>query len=228
MIGLGNGEGQMGRRYQFENKEETVIEYPVDPAFLDVLGISLIAGRNFDPQIASDTVLSVIVNERWVQSVLGLSPEAAVGKEFRDKDGNSVKTIIGVTENINFEDLTRTVRAQMFLSPAGFKPRALFVRINPGDPSEAITAMTEAWNRISPDLAVEYSFLDQKFDDFYRKEKRWGQIVAWAGGISIFLACMGLMGLTSLAVVNRSTEIGIRKVNGARVDEVMAMLTKTL
>ncbi len=231
-MGLGNGEGQLGRRYQFENREEAVIEYPVDPEFLNVMKINLIAGRNFDPKIGSDTVHSVIVNESLVKNILGITPETALGKEFIDlgKAGNenekSVKTIIGVSKNINFEDLTRTVRAQMFLCPADLRPNAIFVRINPGNPSKAVAAVTEAWNRISPGLPVKYHFLDQKFDDFYKKETRWSHIVSWACGICIFLACMGLMGLSSLAVINRSTEIGVRKVNGARVSEVMIMLSK--
>ena len=64
-MGLGSGEGQLGRRYQFENREEAVIEYPVDPEFLKVMKIDLVAGRNFDPEIGSDTVHSVIVMDRW-------------------------------------------------------------------------------------------------------------------------------------------------------------------
>ncbi len=226
VIGLGNGEGQMGRGYKFENRVETVIEYPIDSDFLEVLGMQLVAGRNFNPEIASDAISSVIVNETLVRNALGTNPEEALGKEFTSgKEGNR-KVIIGVTRDFNFEDLTRTVRSQMFLFPSDFKPNALFVRINPGDPSKALAVLTAAWKTISPDLPIKYSFLDQKFDDFYQKEKRWSNIVAWAGGICIFLACMGLIGLTSLAVINRSTEIGIRKVNGARVSEVMTMLNK--
>lgn len=224
VIGLGNGEGQMGRGYKFENKVETVIEYPIDSDFLEVLGMQLVAGRNFNPEIASDAISSVIVNETLVRNVLGNNPEEALGKEFTSgKEGNR-KVIIGVTRDFNFENLTRNVRSQMFLYPANFKPNALFVRINPGDPSKALAVLTAAWKTISPDLPIKYSFLDQKFDDFYQKEKRWSNIVAWAGGICIFLACMGLVGLTSLAVINRSTEIGIRKVNGARISEVMILL----
>ncbi len=225
-IGLGNDEGQMGRRYKFDNKEETVIEYPVDSEFLDVLGMKLIAGRTFNPMIASDAVTSVVVNEALVHDILDLTPEEAVGKEFTNDKGNERKVIIGVIRNFNFEDLTRTVRAQMFLCPANYKPNSLFVRINPGDPSKALAAIAAAWKNISPDLPMKYNFLDQKFDDFYKEEKRWSRIVSWAGAICIFLACIGLVGLTSLAVINRSTEIGIRKINGANVSEVMTMLNR--
>jgi putative ABC transport system permease protein len=225
-IGLGNDEGQMGRRYKFDNKEETVIEYPVDSEFLDVLGMKLIAGRTFNPTIASDAATSVVVNEALVHDILGLTPEEAVGNEFTNGKGNERKVIIGVSRNFNFEDLTRTVRAQIFLCPADYKPNSLFVRINRGDPSKALAAIAATWKNISPDLPMKYNFLDQKFDDFYKEEKRWSRIVSWAGAICIFLACMGLVGLTSLAVINRSTEIGIRKINGANVSEVMILLNR--
>jgi putative ABC transport system permease protein len=223
-IGLGNGEGQMGRRYKFENKEETVIEYPIDADFLNVLGMQLVAGRNFNPEIASDTLTSVIVNEALVRSALGKNPQEALGQEFTEGRGETRKIIIGVTRDFNFEDLTRKVRSQIFLYPGRLNANSMFVRINPGDPSQALAAITAAWKTISPDLPVKYSFLDQKFEDFYKKEKRWSNIISWASGICIFLACMGLVGLTSLAVINRSTEIGIRKVNGARIGEVMLLL----
>jgi putative ABC transport system permease protein len=225
-IGLGNDEGQMGRRYKFDNKEETVIEYPVDSEFLNVLSMQLIAGRTFNPTIASDATTSVVVNEALVHDVLGITAEEALGKEFTSGKGTDRKVIIGVSRNFNFEDLTRTVRAQMFLCPADFKPNSLFVRINPGDPSKALAAISAAWKNISPDLPMKYNFLAQKFDDFYKEEKRWGRIVSWVGAICIFLACMGLVGLTSLAVINRSTEIGIRKINGAKVSEVMILLNR--
>ncbi len=225
-IGFGHNEGQMGRRYKFDHKEETVIEYPVDAGFLNVLGMQLIAGRFFNPEITSDFRTAVIANEALVQQALGITPQEAVGKEFTNGKGNDSKVIIGVSRNFNFEDLTRTVRPQMFMCPADLKPNSLFVRINPGDPSKALKAITAAWESISPDLPIRYSFLDQKFNDFYQKEQRWSNIVGWAGGICIFLACMGLIGLTSLAVINRTTEIGIRKVNGARISEVLIMLNR--
>ena len=225
-IGLGNNEGQMGRRYKFDTKEETVIEYPIDAEFLDVLGMQLVAGRTFDPAIASDATTSVVVNEALVHDVLGITPEEALGKEFTNRKGTDRKVIIGVSRNFNFEDLTRTVRAQMFLCPANLKPNTLFVRINPGDPSKALTTIAAAWKNISPELPIKYSFLDQKFDDFYKEETRWSRIVSWAGAICIFLACMGLVGLTSLAVINRSTEIGIRKVNGAKISEILTLLNR--
>ena len=83
----------MGRRYKFDTKEETVIEYPIDAEFLDVLGMQLVAGRTFDPAITSDATTSVVVNEALVHDVLGITPEEALGREFTSSKGTDRKVI---------------------------------------------------------------------------------------------------------------------------------------
>jgi putative ABC transport system permease protein len=225
-IGLGEGEGQMGRRYIFNDTKKTIIEYPVDAEFLNVLGFHLLAGRNFNTEISSDTISSVIVNEAFVQKVLGVTPEEALGTEFKNAEGNEHKIIIGVVRNFNYQDLTLSVRPQLFFQPSGFKPKFLFVRLKPGDPANLLEKLKSEWSIISTDLPFRFSFLDEKFDAFYRKEKIWANIIGWAAGISIFLACMGLFGMISLVVINRSKEIGIRKVNGAKISEILLMLNR--
>ena len=75
-------------------------------------------------------------------------------------------------------------------------------------------------------MTFEYSFVDEQFNNFYKAEQRWSAIVGWAGGISILLACLGLFGLAALAAVNRTKEIGIRKVLGASVTQVAGLLSK--
>ena len=86
--------------------------------------------------------------------------------------------------------------------------------------------MQKTWNRLAPDAPFKFSFLDDDMDKFYTSEKRWTSIVAWAGGSSIFLACLGLFGLTALVAVNRIKEIGIRKVMGASVGGIVKLLSK--
>jgi putative ABC transport system permease protein len=76
------------------------------------------------------------------------------------------------------------------------------------------------------DLPFQYDFLDDRLDHFYKSEVRWSRIIGWAGGISIFLACLGLLGLAALAAVNRTKEIGIRKVLGATIPNIVGLLSK--
>jgi putative ABC transport system permease protein len=86
--------------------------------------------------------------------------------------------------------------------------------------------MQKAWSSVVADLPFNYSFLDESLDNFYKAERKWSNIIGWAGGISIFLACLGLFGLAALAAVNRTKEIGIRKVLGASVTNIVGLLSK--
>jgi len=225
-MGLGDGQGQMGDLYDFGGMKDGVIEYPIDANYLPVMGMRLVAGRNFDAAITSDTVGNVIVNETLVRKDLGLTPQAAIGKQFKAVHGSQQqKTIIGVVSDFNFEPLNRKVRAQLFEMPATLNPRKVFVHLRAGDPTPTITALGAAWRRIAPDVPFQYSFLDEDLDQFYKSEARWGSIVGCAGGISILLACLGLFGLAALAAANRIKEIGIRRILGASAIEIIGLMT---
>lgn len=227
-MGLGSGEGQMGHGYKTYLGERTgVIEYPGDYNFLSALGMQLIAGRNFDAALTSDTTNAVIVNEELVHTVLGIPATEAIGKELHAAKGNNPpQIIIGVSRNFNFEDLTHKVRPQLFSRPANLEPSRFFVRLEAGDPASKLALLETTWKKLVTDAPFEYSFVDEKFDNFYKSEERWSSIAGWAGGISIFLACLGLFGLAALAAVNRTKEIGIRKVMGASVTQVVGLLSK--
>jgi putative ABC transport system permease protein len=86
--------------------------------------------------------------------------------------------------------------------------------------------MQKAWTGVVADLPFKYSFLDESLDNFYKSERKWSNIIGWAGGISVFLACLGLFGLAALAAINRTKEIGIRKVLGASLPGIVALLSK--
>jgi len=227
-MGLGEGEGQMGAGFRdYKGDLQGVIEYPGDYNYLNTMGMTLIAGRNFNPAISSDTTDAVVVNEALVQTLLGTTPEKAIGTQLVNAKGNQgTKTIIGVTRNFNFEDLSQKVRPQLFYRPAALQPSRIFVRLQAGEPGSKLALLSNTWKKLVPDAPFEYSFVDEKFDNFYKNETRWSSIAGWAGGISIFLACLGLFGLAALAAVNRTKEIGIRKVLGATVIQVAGLLSK--
>jgi putative ABC transport system permease protein len=107
-----------------------------------------------------------------------------------------------------------------------FAPSKFFVRFSPGDPADAIALLQKTWKNTVPEFPLRYSFLDEDLDRFYKSEEKWSSIVGWAGGISISLACLGLFGLAALAALNRTKEIGIRKVLGASVTTLVRLLSK--
>jgi putative ABC transport system permease protein len=226
-MGLGEGQGQMGEGFKYGDKDFGSIFYPVDQYYLKLMGMHLIAGRNFDLSVASDSTSSVIINETLARTILGMTPEDAIGKQFKSTSReDQVKTVIGVIRDFNFEALNRMVRPQLFIMPGDFSPTKIFVRFQPGDPADAIALLQSAWKSLVPDYPFKYSFLDEDLDRFYKSEEKWSSIVGWAGGISVFLACLGLFGLAALAAVNRTKEIGIRKVLGASVTVIVRLLSK--
>src|ERR1035438_3022282 len=103
----------MGGGYTFGDKEFGAIEYPIDQFYLKLMGMRLIAGRNFDLSIASDSTNAVIINETLAKTVLGMTAEKAIGQQFKGR-GNNFQTVIGVIKDFNFEALNRAVRAQLF------------------------------------------------------------------------------------------------------------------
>jgi putative ABC transport system permease protein len=226
-LGLGQGRGMMNEMYELNGVVSSVIVYPVATNFLSVMGLHLLAGRGFDPAITSDTVGNVVVNETLVSNYLGVTPAEAVGKQFKSPNGGPQQyhTIIGVVRDFNFERLNQKVRPQLFYVPAQLDPRDYFIHLRGGDPTATLTAISKFWKDFAPDVPLRTSFLDEDLDRFYKSEMRWGNIIAAAGGISIFLACMGLFGLAALAAINRIKEIGIRRVLGASGFEIVGLLT---
>lgn len=224
-LSLGEGTGWSRSSFEYKGAHKNVYEYFVDPDYIPALNIQLLAGRNFDRRIISDTVNSVIVNESMVKD-FGWTIQNAVGQELKGYSENFTPKVIGVVKNFHFRPFSEEVLPQMFQQFADYRPYKFFVRIQPGDPSQALTDMEKEWKAVVPDLPFKYNFLDENIDKFYKSEDRWARIVGWAGGISIFLACLGLLGLAALAVVNRTKEIGIRKVLGASVQNLVNLLSK--
>ncbi|HYC28964.1 MAG TPA: FtsX-like permease family protein, partial [Chitinophagaceae bacterium] len=168
---------------------------------------------------------SVIVNEEMVKE-FGWTNETAVGQQLTEYSKDLKPVVIGVVKNFHYRPFSEKIQPQMFHQFPDYRPVRYLVRIQPGNPSSALAKLKETWASIVPDLPFKYSFLDEDLDRFYRGESRWSSIVGWAGGISIFLACLGLFGLAALTVVNRTREIGIRKVLGASVSGIVGLLSK--
>ncbi len=228
-MGLGEGQGEMGGYFEYKGKGNGVIEYPVDPDYLRVMDMKLVEGRDFDPRRTMDTVSSVIVNEALLND-FGIKEDQAIGQELQEGRGPGApplsRVIIGVVKDFNFEPLTTKVRPQLFSVPSDAAPSKIFVRIQPGNPAAALEVLQKDWAVLCPGMPFNYRFVDESLNGFYASETRLGGVFAWAGGISIFLACLGLFGLAVLAATNRLKEIGIRKVLGASVVGIVGLLSK--
>jgi putative ABC transport system permease protein len=224
-LGLGDGTGWSQSSFDYEGKHKNVYEYFVDHDYISLMGMKVIAGRNFDPGIASDTQTAVIINEAMLKD-FGWKLNEAVGKQLIGYQDNLTPIVIGVVKDFHYRPFSEKVEPQMFHQFHDYAAYKYFVRIKPGNPAAALEQMKKAWAAVVPGLPFKYDFLDESLDRFYKSESRWSSIVAWAGGISIFLACLGLFGLAALAAVNRTKEIGIRKVLGASLAGIVGLLSK--
>jgi putative ABC transport system permease protein len=224
-MSLGEGRGWSLSSFQYNGKDKEVYEYFVDPDYLKLMGMQLLAGRNFDPGIRSDTINSVIVNEAMVHE-MGWTMATALGQPLKGYDEKLTPVVIGVVKNFNFLSYAELVQPQMFQQFSTYVPYMFFVRIGPGDPTGSLKFLQSSWDKVAKGYPFKYSFLNEDLDRFYNSESRWSNIIGWAGGISIFLACLGLLGLAALTVVNRTKEIGIRKVMGASLSGILGLLSK--
>jgi putative ABC transport system permease protein len=224
-LGLGEGTGWSRSGFDYKGKMKQVFEYFIDPDYIPLMGMQVIKGRNFDANITSDTVTSVIVNEAAVRD-FGWNIDSAVGQPLTGYSERFTPVVVGVVRDFNFRPFSEKVEPQMFHQFHDYAPRKFFVRIKPGDPSRSLATLSKAWSSLVADLPFKYDFLDESLNNFYKSELRWSRIIGWAGGVSIFLACLGLFGLAALAAVNRTKEIGIRKVLGASIAGIVKLLSK--
>ncbi|MCB0656900.1 MAG: ABC transporter permease [Saprospiraceae bacterium] len=218
-LSLGEGTGWSRSGWNDGTEERSAYEYFVDPDFLKVMGIELVTGRNFNPEIAADTINSVVVNEAFLRA-FNWTPEEAIGKELKgyyESAERVLPRVIGVVKDFHYRPMSEEVSPQLFHQFPDYLPHKYFIRLPSGDPAPYLTAIGKAWDEVANNIPYNYAFLDENLDRFYQSEARWSKIIGWAGGISIFIACLGLFGLSLLSSMSRRKELGVRKVLGADV-----------
>jgi putative ABC transport system permease protein len=198
----------------------------IDADYLKVLGMQLVVGQNLRSSSLSDKLKPVIINETMMKAY-GWTAQNAIGKEIKKFQGNTA-IVTGVVRDFNYRSLSQNIKNQVFEISNDKGYSHFYVRINPGNPAPALAALEKSWGSILPGIPMKYSFLDTDVNNYYNAEQRWTSLIGMAGGISIFLACLGLLGLATLAAINRTKEIGVRKVLGASVASIITLLSKDL
>lgn len=196
----------------------------VDYDFLPTFGIPVVAGRNFSRSYGTDTS-GFILNETAIKAIGWKTPQDAVGKAFQY--GGSRGRIIGVMGDFHFESLRQKIAPMILVLPAqaaDFYNR-FSVKIT-GNVSSALNTLEKTWRKYLPETPYEYTFLDENFGKLYENEQRQGTIFTVFACIAIFIACLGLFGLSAFSITQRVKEIGVRKVLGANVSTIVTMLSK--
>ena len=183
-----------------------------------MIGVDLVAGRNFSADIRSDFESAYILNETAVEK-LGL--ENPVGKPFKLLDNEG--WIIGVVEDFHTRRLTERLRANAFvLRPRSF--RVVNLRLATGNVGETMQGLEEIWKTFIPVRPIMYAFLDYRLEVNYGKYLRFQRIFAVGFGVSFLIASIGLLGLAAYTSERRRKEFGIRKVFGASIGEIAVLL----
>lgn len=216
-------------RYGFQVNEEEFRSYIyfVDEELIPTLGLELIAGRNFSEDRPSDETESIVVNEALINA-LGWQDEP-IGKLLPWKSQDNPSTIIGVVKNFNFQSLETEIQPMlMHMDHDQGGVASIAVKVEPGMIGEALPVLENKWAEVSPLRPFNYWFLDEAVASQYEDYKRWLQIMGTTTFIAILIACLGLFGLAGLTAVNKTKEIGIRKVLGAGIDQIILLLNKDI
>jgi putative ABC transport system permease protein len=217
--------------------------YWTDPDYFDVMGTRLLAGRALSDKFANDRAstagaeseanplsargLNIVINRNAaIQWGFG-SPQAAVGKQVRVSIGENEfapATVVGVVQDTRFRSAREPVEPLIF----GFDPQRthqIVLRYRSGNPAETMAGLQRAWSRFFPDFPFEGAFAEDLLAELYEADRRRGMTFAAFAALAVVIACLGLFGLASFTTERRTKEIGIRKVLGARVRDIVRLLT---
>lgn len=222
--GFGNGVAYS----KIENKSGAMQEmnmnmYDVDYSFIHQFGMKVLAGRVFSEAFGTDTTKAIIINEAASKMLGFTNPGDAVGHNY-EQWGRKGK-IIGVVKDFHFQGLQTTVKPlNMRIGKRGLN--VFTVKIGVKDVTATIKAIEDKWKVLAPERPFNYVFVDATFNKLYASDNTFGSLFLYFAILAIFISCLGLLGLASYSTIQRTREIGIRKVLGASVGGIVNMLSQ--
>ena len=204
-----------------KKKEEAGIDtqfWMVDDDYLKTMGMKLVAGRNFSPQMPTDSQ-GVVINQTLANK---LNLKDPVGK--RITNGYGIFNVLGVVQDFNFESMRDQIGGLCMI--LGNSPSIVAVKVKTADIKDLVPSITSVWKKFAPAQPIRYTFLDESFANMYADVQRMGSIFTSFAMLAIIIACLGLFALSAFMAEQRNKEIGIRKVLGASVSGITTMLSK--
>ncbi len=205
---------------QDPNEETLMRAVFVDLDYFKTFGMEIVEGRSYSKEFPTDATEAIMVNEEAVR-VMGM--ESPIGKRLSIGDNNL--KIIGVVKNYHFRSLRQEIDPLILICLPN-QCGVLFARLKSENMPETIGYMENIWKEFAPGHPFNYRFLDEALDDLYRSEQRIGTILRYFSILAIFISCLGLFGLASFMAEQRTKEIGIRKVLGASVSNIVLLLSR--
>lgn len=191
-----------------------------DESFIDLMGMEVAEGRAFDREIQTDQQQAILINEAMAKELAWDDP---VGRKVNF--GQNERTIIGVVKDFHFASMRHQIEPlAMFFNPNG--GGNLAVKFSANNASAAMEFVQEAWDEVFSNSPIEYRFFDEEFGQQYESDERFGRLVFSFTWLAIFIACLGLFGLSTFTAQQKIKEIGVRKVLGASVAGIVMLLSK--
>lgn len=201
------------------------LRYEVDYNYLATLGMEMARGRNFSKEYGTDST-GIIINETAVKT-FGWTPENALDRMITRNDNQGNKAtyhVIGIVKDFHFRSMHERIGPLVMTLNNGWG--WMMVKTRSAQVSGLLAAMKKSWDGFHSDMPFSYTFLDERFNETYKAEQKTGQILGTFAGLTIFVACLGLFGLATFTAEQRTKEIGVRKVLGASVAGIIALLSK--
>ncbi len=206
-----------------EEQIANINAYFVDYDFISQFGLKVVAGRDFSREFATDSSEAMIVNEMAVKLLGFSSPKEALGAHFSQwgKKGQ----IIGVLQDFHFKSLRQNI-LPLTMTIKQDEMDLIVVKISGQNVKQTLASIQNKWETILPNDAFNFYFVDEVFDRQYRTQERFGNLFFNFSVLAILISCLGLLGLAAYSILQRKREIGVRKVLGASVAEVVQLLSK--
>ncbi len=224
------GSKHQGDNFRFEGMDKSKLFSVmwVNLDFFKTFDLEIKAGREFKENITTDDSLALVVNESMARQ-FGWTPEQAVGKPFQYQQFNG--EIVGVVEDFNFVSKHKRIEPlvlQLRSSPNhfNFSLKYVAVKLKTSDLPATVAAVEEKWKALAPGRPFDYFFLDQELDKLYKDEEKLGKVAGIFSALAVIVACLGLFALASFMTEERRKEIGIRKVMGGSVSEIVLLLSR--
>lgn len=212
-------EGKPGEKLMFNTEF-------ADFEFAKTLGLKIIAGRDFSPEFKTDSTESVLIN-RFAAAKIGYTPEQAIGKWIRNVTRDSLRRkIVGVVEDYHYASLKEPIGPLVIAT--NDDRRLALIKLSNKEVGSSINEVRRLYTSFAPSYPFEYSFLDERFDQQYHAELRQQSVLTIFSVIAIFIACLGLFGLAAHTAVKRTKEIGVRKVLGSSIQNIVLLLSRDL